>query len=585
MLGGGLPGHPLRRRRRARSLRRACPEDFLLTVGRLVPHKGADRAIAIARAARAAARHRRRRDAVPRRAATPFYEERVRPHVDGRARAALSARSRTPRSSRSWRARRAFLFPISWDEPFGLVVAEAMAAGTPVVATPRGSLPELVEHGVTGFLGETDEELADFVAPTPDASTAPPAAAAPRSGTVRTAWCPTTRRCIGSILGPMSFDFSPATLDREFPVRRNFVYFNHAAVAPLPRRVADAMIGARRERARPRRRGLARAVRRRSRRRARRRRASSARRAEEIAFLPEHVLGRQPRGARRSRGRKATTSSPTTWSSRRTPTPGGRSTTRGVECRVAKSRGGRITVDDLAARRATRARASSPSRGSRSTTAGSSRSTRSAALCRERGILFVVDAIQGLGALPMDVARARASTSSPPTRTSGSTAPRAARSSTSPRGARPRAGDRVRLVEPQDRGRTTSTTGRRRTRARAVTSRARCRSINVAGLAAAIDLLEEMGRDAVRARILGLVRRAARRARGARLADRLARAARLGHPRRRAALGRRALVGEGARGARRHRRAARRLPCASRPTPATTSARSSARSPRSTRPR
>jgi glycosyltransferase involved in cell wall biosynthesis len=59
---------------------------------------------------------------------------------------------------------RAFLFPISWEEPFGLVVAEALAAGTPVVATPRGSLPELVEHGVTGFLGETDEELAAYVA-------------------------------------------------------------------------------------------------------------------------------------------------------------------------------------------------------------------------------------------------------------------------------------------------------------------------------------------------------------------------------------------------------------------------------------
>jgi glycosyltransferase involved in cell wall biosynthesis len=39
-----------------------------------------------------------------------------------------------------------------------------MAAGTPVIATPCGSLPELVEHGVTGFLGETDDELADFVA-------------------------------------------------------------------------------------------------------------------------------------------------------------------------------------------------------------------------------------------------------------------------------------------------------------------------------------------------------------------------------------------------------------------------------------
>ncbi len=62
---------------------------------------------------------------------------------------------------------KAFLFPISWDEPFGLVIAEAMAAGTPVLGTPRGSLPELVEHGVTGFLAETDEELAGFVARIP----------------------------------------------------------------------------------------------------------------------------------------------------------------------------------------------------------------------------------------------------------------------------------------------------------------------------------------------------------------------------------------------------------------------------------
>jgi glycosyltransferase involved in cell wall biosynthesis len=58
---------------------------------------------------------------------------------------------------------KAFLFPISWEEPFGLVVAEALAAGAPVIATPRGSLPELVAHGVTGFLGETDDDLAGFV--------------------------------------------------------------------------------------------------------------------------------------------------------------------------------------------------------------------------------------------------------------------------------------------------------------------------------------------------------------------------------------------------------------------------------------
>src|SRR5439155_24329416 len=47
---------------------------------------------------------------------------------------------------------RAVLFPIDWDEPFGLVMTEAMACGTPVIATPRGSVPEVIVDGETGFI-------------------------------------------------------------------------------------------------------------------------------------------------------------------------------------------------------------------------------------------------------------------------------------------------------------------------------------------------------------------------------------------------------------------------------------------------
>ncbi len=160
MLGGGLPvvpfgvdvgGIPFV----------AEPEDFLITVGRLVPHKGADRAIAIAAQVGmplvivGAVTHYLAES-------EPFYETRVRPFVDGRS---VLHYPELPNDEvvRLMGRAKAFLFPISWDEPFGLVVAEVMAAGTPVVATPRGSLPELVAHGVTGFLGETDEELVAFV--------------------------------------------------------------------------------------------------------------------------------------------------------------------------------------------------------------------------------------------------------------------------------------------------------------------------------------------------------------------------------------------------------------------------------------
>ena len=53
---------------------------------------------------------------------------------------------------------RALLFPIDWEEPFGMVMIEAMACGTPVVAFRRGSVPEVLEDGVTGYLVDTTEE-------------------------------------------------------------------------------------------------------------------------------------------------------------------------------------------------------------------------------------------------------------------------------------------------------------------------------------------------------------------------------------------------------------------------------------------
>ena len=57
----------------------------------------------------------------------------------------------------------ALLFPIDWPEPFGLVVIEAMACGTPVVARQCGSVPELIGAGRTGFVVDTFDELVDAV--------------------------------------------------------------------------------------------------------------------------------------------------------------------------------------------------------------------------------------------------------------------------------------------------------------------------------------------------------------------------------------------------------------------------------------
>lgn len=57
---------------------------------------------------------------------------------------------------------KALLFPIEWDEPFGMAVIEALASGTPVVAMKRGAMPEIIEHGVNGFLAKDEKEFFEY---------------------------------------------------------------------------------------------------------------------------------------------------------------------------------------------------------------------------------------------------------------------------------------------------------------------------------------------------------------------------------------------------------------------------------------
>ncbi|MBB6504400.1 glycosyltransferase involved in cell wall biosynthesis [Sphingomonas endophytica] len=128
----------------------ATGSDDLLFFGRLHPDKGAAEAIAAARATgRALNLYGIVQDqGYHDRAVAPALDDRIRYHgaVGGEARVAALGRAR------------ALLHLINFDEPFGLSVIEAMACGTPVIATRRGSMPELIEDGVTGFLVDTPAE-------------------------------------------------------------------------------------------------------------------------------------------------------------------------------------------------------------------------------------------------------------------------------------------------------------------------------------------------------------------------------------------------------------------------------------------
>jgi glycosyltransferase involved in cell wall biosynthesis len=139
---------------------RAGPGDYLAFLGRASPEKGLDRAIGIAR-----------RAGMPLKIAAKIYPEerdyfhttieplieQARPSVEflgevgGRAKDEFLGRAH------------AVLFPIDWPEPFGLVMIEALACGTPVVAFRNGSVPEIIADGVTGFVVQSVEEAVEAV--------------------------------------------------------------------------------------------------------------------------------------------------------------------------------------------------------------------------------------------------------------------------------------------------------------------------------------------------------------------------------------------------------------------------------------
>lgn len=134
------------------------PRDLLAFVGRLAPEKGIDAAIRIARAAKKELRV----GGSVRRDERIFFESAVEPLLSAGGVVYLGEIGDGEKQELLGQAM-ALLFPVTWEEPFGLVLIEAMACGTPVIAYPRGAVPEIVEDGVTGFLVRDEAEAAAAV--------------------------------------------------------------------------------------------------------------------------------------------------------------------------------------------------------------------------------------------------------------------------------------------------------------------------------------------------------------------------------------------------------------------------------------
>jgi len=130
-------------------------QPYLSFLGRIVPVKGVHLAIEVAK-----------RAGIPLKIAgevqpmfRDYFERKIKPQIDGRfieyiGEADFKIKNELLANSL------ALLFPVEWDEPFGLIMIEAMACGTPVLAIPGGSVREVVKEGLSGNIRSTTDDLA-----------------------------------------------------------------------------------------------------------------------------------------------------------------------------------------------------------------------------------------------------------------------------------------------------------------------------------------------------------------------------------------------------------------------------------------
>jgi glycosyltransferase involved in cell wall biosynthesis len=152
---------PLPQANWVRTVHHGLPADLLLPkpiqpsyfafLGRVAPEKGLDRAIRIAEHCGVPLKIAAKIDPVDQ----TYYEEQIRPMIQP-ARAEYIGEINDREKSAFLSGAVALLVPINWPEPFGLVMIEAMACGTPVIAFNRGSASEIIEDGVTGFVAEDE---------------------------------------------------------------------------------------------------------------------------------------------------------------------------------------------------------------------------------------------------------------------------------------------------------------------------------------------------------------------------------------------------------------------------------------------
>jgi glycosyltransferase involved in cell wall biosynthesis len=147
---------------------RATPGTYLAFLGRIAPEKGVEQAMAIAQRAGMPLKIAAKVD----RADREYFRDVVQPLLKKHALVEYVGEVGDTQKASLLGEAYALLFPIDWPEPFGLVMIEALACGTPVIAYARGAVPEVLETGVTGWIVAGIEEAVQAVAQVPALSRA-----------------------------------------------------------------------------------------------------------------------------------------------------------------------------------------------------------------------------------------------------------------------------------------------------------------------------------------------------------------------------------------------------------------------------
>lgn len=131
---------------------------YLAFIGRVSPEKGVDRAIRIALECNCPLKIAAKIDKVDQH----YFEKHIAPLINHSLVEYVGEINEQEKTSFLGKAK-ALLFPINWSEPFGLVMIESLSCGTPVIAFKNGSVPEVIDHGVTGFIVESIPEAVQAV--------------------------------------------------------------------------------------------------------------------------------------------------------------------------------------------------------------------------------------------------------------------------------------------------------------------------------------------------------------------------------------------------------------------------------------